>query len=273
MPYLSASQNTTRLQSLTFDECNITVAGLTAILAVPKALEELTIGERMYHLSRDGHVPLGRFPEPFFDALALQKDSLRYLKHIGGYCHSSIGGASPDLSTDVFPNLRKLELSSYSVLALFLNLSTRSTGISNLYLRIIKSSRSEPDPDEIETALLPSVLHYIRKCPHLDIVLDCAIGNPNLSLADSLQLEKHKIWKRIFAHLHSDASETQDSSIKRRLRILVSRRDGLIPPYMYGEKVPAEEVVFDSDSPDVRKLHFELNYWEFQQFRKSSLEA
>jgi hypothetical protein len=256
-----------------FDECNITVAGLTAILAVPKALEELTIGERMYHLSRDGHSPLGRFPVPFLDALVLQKDSLHYLKHVGGFCNFDLRGSPANLSENVFPKLRKLELASYSILAQFLDQTTRSTRLPNLYLRIIQSFRSELTPVEVETILLPSILTFIRQCPHLDFVLDCAIGNPDSSFADSLQLEKHKIWKRIFAHLHSDASETQNSSIKRRLRILISRRDGLIPPYMYGEKVPVEEVVFDSDSPDVRKLHFELNYWEFQQFRKGSLEA
>jgi hypothetical protein len=255
VPYLSASRNTTRLQSLSFDECNITVAGLTAILAVPEALEELTIGERMYHLSRDGHVPLGKFPATFMDALALQKDSLHYLKHIGGLCNpGGLGSFSPDLSMDVFPNLRTLELSSYSILSWVFYQAMRSTSLSNIYLRNIESFRSEPNPEEIATGLLPFVLNYLRKFPHLDVVLDCAVATVDSSFADSLQLEKLEIWKEIFALLSTDATETQKSTITRRLRILISRRDGLIPPYMYGEQVPREEVVFDSDSLDVRKF-------------------
>jgi len=252
VPYLSANQNKTRLQSLTFDECNITVSALTTILAVPKALEELTIGERMYHLSRDGHAPLGRFPAAFLDALALQKDTLHYVKHIGGVGLFGLSANSPSLPLDILPNLRKLEVGSSSILTRFLYQSNRSTCSLDLHVRIIQSYRSEPDPFEVESVLLPSVLLFIRQCPHLDLVLDCAGGEPEISLADSLQLEELAIWKKILAHLRSDASETRKSSNKRCLRILISRRDGKIPPYMYGEEEPVEEVIFDSDSYDAR---------------------
>src|SRR4051794_41105811 len=78
-PYLSASKNSTVLRSLTFDECNITIKGLAAILSVPKSLERLTIGERMHHTSH--HEPLGRYPARFLEALILQERSLQYVKH------------------------------------------------------------------------------------------------------------------------------------------------------------------------------------------------
>lgn len=252
VPNLSASKRKTRLQSLTFDECNITASALTAILAVPNALEELTIGERMYHLSRDGHAPLGRFPAAVFNALALQKDTIHYVKHIGGFGLFGLVANSPSLPLDILPNLRKLEVGSSSILARFLYQSNRSTSMLDLHLRIIHSYSSEPDPLEVETTLLPSVLLFIRQCPHLDLVLDCAGGEPDSGIAESLQLEELPIWKEILAHLRSDASEATKSSNKRRLRILISRRDGLIPPYMYGEKEPVEEVIFDSDSYNVR---------------------
>jgi hypothetical protein len=254
--YLLANQNPTLLQSLTFDECNIAVTGLAAILSVPKALEKLTLGERMYHLNENPHAALGRSPALFLEALALQKDSLKYLKHIGG--RTDRPGSHTDLPVVTFPNMREMELETHSILTLILgeSASPRAPTIPpNLHLRLIRSYMSEPASDEAELAPLPSILKWLSRVPQLDYVLDCE-GRQDIHsiLTDLYKGETNlQIWKKIYAVMGSSIGQTQNTTSKGRLRILIMKRSGFIPPYMYGERRPEERAVFDSDSQMVQK--------------------
>ncbi|KAE9378628.1 hypothetical protein N431DRAFT_477846 [Stipitochalara longipes BDJ] len=250
-PYLSANRSRTVLRNLTFDECNITAKGLAAILSVPKALEKLSIGERMYHLHGYDHAPLGRSPEPFLQALALQKDSLQYLKHIGGRC--DFPGSIAHLSMVAFANIRELELDIHSILSSILYEEANRGAPSipaNFHFRLIRSYHniSEQASNGLENPLLRSMYRWFKLVPHLDYIIDFNGRQDGDSILTDLWKDEknHKIWKKIFDLAVSDVTQTQNTSNKRRLKILIVQSSGFIPPYMYGEKRPVEAVVFDS---------------------------
>jgi hypothetical protein len=249
--YLPANQNPTPLKSLTFDECNIAVAGLEAILSVPRALEKLTLGERMYLLRGNPHAQLGRSPAQFLQALALQKDSLQYLKHIGG--RTDLPGSPTGLSMVTFPNMREMELDTYSILALVLS---ESAIPPNIHLRLIRSYILEQPSDVPEISPLPYILEWVRRVPQLEYVLDYDGREDEESILTDLWGDErnHKTWKKIFAVLGLRPTQPGDPTNKRSLRILVFKRSGFIPPYMYGEERPLEGVIFDSASHNARMV-------------------
>jgi hypothetical protein len=241
--YLSANPNSTPLKSLIFDECNINITGLAAILSVPKALEKLTLGERMYHMYRSGHVPLGRSPALLLQALSLQKDSLQYLKHIGG--RTEHPGIHNDLSMAIFPHMRAMELDTHSILTLMLS---NSAVPPNFHLRLVRSYQFEQPWDEVENSPLPSILEWLNRVHHLDYVIDCDGREDRDSILLDLWRDKanQNTWRKIYFLVGATVTENQKNASKRHLRVLVYKRSGFIPPYMYGEKLPEEEIVFDS---------------------------
>ena len=241
--YLSADLKPTALRSLTFDECNITVTGLAAILSVPKALEKLTLGERMYHTYTNSHLPLGRSPALLLQVLSLQKDSLQYLKHIGG--RTELPEIHNDLSMAMFPNLRSMELDTHSTLTLILR---NSAVPPDLHLRLIRSYQFEQPSDEVENSPLPSILEWLNRVHHLDYVIDCDGREDRANILLDLWRDKANqiIWRKIYFLVGIPVTETQKTASKRHLRVLVYKRSGFIPPYMYGEKLPEEGIVFDS---------------------------
>jgi hypothetical protein len=253
--YLSGNPNSTPLESLTFDECNITVTGLAAILSVPKALTKLTLGERMYHMYRNGHVPLGRSPALLLQALSLQKDSLQYLKHIGG--RTEFLGIHDDLSMAIFPNMRAIELDTHSILTLILS---NSAVPPNLQLRLIRSYLFEQPSDEVENSPLPSILEWLNRVHHLDYVVDCDGREDRDSILLDLWRDKanQSTWWKIYSLVGANVTENQNTMTQRRLRVLVYKRSGFIPPYMYGEKLPEEGVIFDSVLHNARNAAMKL---------------
>ena len=255
--YLMERPNSTSLRSLTFDECNITVKGLAAILSTPKALERLTLGERMYHKSGYDHTPLGRSPELFLQALALQKDSLQYLKHIGGRRVRDVPVNITGLSMADFVSMREMNLETHSVLAAILSATASLEAFSvpaGLYLRLIQKYLPADVIGEGENPIVASIHNWFKVFPHLDFIIDLNVAqDPNGSFTDLLQVMKiHKIWKKIFDLAASDATRANNSRKVQRLRILMVQSSGFIPPYMYGEPRPVEALVFDSDSHRAR---------------------
>ena len=241
--YLSANPKPTALRSLTFDECNIAVTGLAAILSVPKALEKLILGERMYHM-KNSHLPLGRTPALLLQVLSLQKDSLQYLKHIGG--RIELPRIHNDLSMTMFRNLRSMELDTHSILTLILS---NSAIPPDLHLRLVRSYLFEQPSDEAENSPLPSILEWLNRVHHLEYVIDCDGREDRDSILLDLWRVKANliIWRKIYFLVGlMGVTETQKNASKRHLRVLVYKRSGFIPPYMYGEKLPEEGIVFDS---------------------------
>ncbi|PVH87546.1 hypothetical protein DL98DRAFT_649185 [Cadophora sp. DSE1049] len=246
--YLLAPRNSTALQNLTFDECNITPNGLAATLSVPKSLERLTLGERMYHVTGT-HEPLGRFPAKFLEALALQERSLQYVKHIGGRCNVSY--SSTNLSMATFSNLKEMELESQSILTRILSETAppwTSTMPPNLSLRILFRSHQfhlEED-DDMWFEPLSAVIEWLGRVSNLDFVVDFGGRNNIDTVIPQIWRGKHgrKYKKQILSLLgHGGEKNLRE---KRRLKIFILKWSGFIPPYMYGEEEPSEELIFDS---------------------------
>lgn len=246
--HLPASKNSTALRSLKFDECNITVKGLAAILSVPKGLERLTLGERIYHIDSN-HDPLGRFPAGFLKALTLQERSLQYVKHIGGRCNVSYSSTNLTLST--FSNLKEMELDSHSILARILSETAppwTPTMPPNLSLRLI--FRSYPYQLEEDGFIwvepLSALIEWLGRVSSLDFVVDFGGRNNIDTVASQIWTGEHsrKHMKQILSLLGHGREQT--SREKRNLRIFILEWSGFIPPYMYGEEEPSERLVFDS---------------------------
>jgi hypothetical protein len=253
--YLSGNQKTTPLKSLTFDECNISVQGLTTILTTPKSLERLTLGERMFHLSGYTHPPLGHSPELLLQALALQQDSLYYLKHIGGF--TELPDRHSGMSMISFRKMRQMELSTHSIITRVFRESSppwaRTIPADLQILRLVEfclSSESESSDMDI----LPSLLEWLSRVPQLDYIID----SHHVSFADrikSLQFLSMKeegekpVWKKILALLGMDFEDFERTPDRiHHLRIIAVRPTKFIPPYMYGETPPKEIAIFDSET-------------------------
>jgi hypothetical protein len=84
---VAEKRKSTALQSLVLIECNVNVQFLDVVLSLPKALKELSIGERL-HTFADCEPSMDWKARTsaalFLTALQRQADSLRKLTHIGG---------------------------------------------------------------------------------------------------------------------------------------------------------------------------------------------
>jgi hypothetical protein len=266
--YLPVNQEATSLKSLTFDECNISVQGLAAILSIPKSLERLTLGERMFHLSGYTHTPLGRSPELLLQALALQQDSLQYLKHIGGF--TELPERHTGMSMLSFRSMRQMELSTHSIITRILRESSPPWAVTipaDLQLLRLAEFYLSSGFESSDMQILPSVLEWLSRVPQLDYL----INSHHLKFEDrkktldflSINEEMKPVWKKIFALLgvdFEDFERTPEDGM-HRLRIIAVRPTKFIPPYMYGETPPKEVAIFDSETakPMLLKKRAEKN--------------
>ncbi|KAI9054057.1 hypothetical protein LZ554_001228 [Drepanopeziza brunnea f. sp. 'monogermtubi'] len=243
-PILSPKYGSTPLKSLTFDECNIKVEGLAAILSVPKALERLTLGERMHCLEGYLHSPLGTNPAPFLDALALQEHSLQYIKHIGGHTPSP-AHPSRNLSMANFTQITEMELDMHSALANILSETAPPWSLTappTLHLRLIRctsaSTKGKTTPQRM--------LEWLRRVPELDYILDNDMIPRSHAVTELWYCEAcTETWAEI-AEFLAPQGEPQISTDQRRLRVFVLESTGFIPPYMLGEPRPVETLLYDS---------------------------
>jgi hypothetical protein len=253
--YLSVNQKASPLKSLTFDECNISVQGLSAILAIPKSLERLTLGERMFHLSGCTHAPLGQYPELLLQALALQQDSLQYLKHIGGF--TELSERHTGMSMFLFRNMRQMELSTHSIMTRILRESSPPWAVTipaDLRLLRLVEFYLSSEFESSDMQILSSVLEWLSRVPQLDYLID----SHHLRFEDrqktleflSMKEELRPTWKKILSLVgvyFGDFEPTPEDGM-HRLRIIAVRSTKFIPPYMYGETPPKEVAIFDSDT-------------------------
>jgi hypothetical protein len=174
--YLSVNQKATPLKSLTFDECNISVQGLAAILSIPKSLERLTLGERMFHLKDPSgytHSPLGRSPELLLQALALQQNSLQYLKHIGGFIE--LPERHTGMSMFSFRDMRQMELSTHSIITRILRESSPPWSVTipaNLQLLRLVEFYLSSEFKSGDMQILPAILEWLSRVPQLEYLID-----------------------------------------------------------------------------------------------------
>ncbi|KAF1941025.1 hypothetical protein EJ02DRAFT_348776 [Clathrospora elynae] len=255
----------TPLQSLKLIECNVGVPFLDAVLSLPKALKELSIGERLHTFegcepSRD---PKQRSSSAtFLTALQKQKDSLQRLTHCGGHvAWLTPRENDPEGSTKLrsFVNLEHLELGLESHVyyylrqngfppalktlemldtAISINAGHDLRSLSDIAFRSLTSLVT----DHLPAALSPDFTLHLKFSEHSFIITQLFnLADP----AEQSELLSVLFFDRPATYKIANTMKSYNS------RFLVSREmfplgKSYIPPYMYGEDLPVEALMYDS---------------------------
>lgn len=256
-------RKSTPLRSLTFIECNIDIDTLHSILSMPKALKQLSIGERLHTFegARPPMDPTQRTASKrFLPALQQQAESLEKLIHIGGALAYLPGRETdPEGAAKLrsFTSLRHLELGFESHLYYYL----RDNGFppSLRYLKMLDyaiSNNASLDPESLTRTVLNSTTSLVTQ--HLPSTLP---EDFTLHILYSHHAAfRHEMADEIISRFFLDRPviyKIADILQVHKGRFVVSRdtfpsRTPYIPPYMYGEETPVEKDIYDSD-----------DYWTF----------
>ncbi|EDU40780.1 conserved hypothetical protein [Pyrenophora tritici-repentis Pt-1C-BFP] len=256
----------TPLRSLTLIECNVDVRFLDAVMRLPKALKELSIGERLHTFPecKPSMDPEHRTSSTLFlTALERQASSLQRLTHCGG----QIRYLTP----------RRTDPEGAAKLRSLVNLEYLELGFeSHLYYYL----REGGFPPELKTLKMLDSAISINAGPNIDalsviayrslstLVTDCLPRTlaPDFNL--HLKFSDHAFYRlaplamapnqaQSLNKLFFDRSATYKiasllKSYSPNSHFYVSREtfplgNSFIPPYMYGEQLPVDEIMYDSD--------------------------
>lgn len=262
-------QKSTPLQSLTLIECNIDVQLLDVVLSLPKGLKELSMGERLHRFPdcEPSMDPTKRTSSPLFlRALERQAGSLRRLQHIGGLIECSPVRQTDPRGAAILRSLTGLEtlelgfeshlyyyvrnngfppqLKTLKMLdaAISLNAGHDLRAMSDIAFRSLKSLVTELLPQSLESGFTLHLHFSDHSIFRLFVIAHPAEQNHLLS---TLFLDRPAIYK-IANILKSYQARFEIS------RETFPGGTGFIPPYMYGEELPVDEIMYDSD-----------DYWRF----------
>ncbi|KAF1976777.1 hypothetical protein BU23DRAFT_551233 [Bimuria novae-zelandiae CBS 107.79] len=259
-------RRSTPLNSLTLIECNVNVNFLDVVLSLPKALKELNIGERLHVFP--GCLPSAdsstRTSQPaFLKALARQADSLEHLSHIAGSTQYL-----PSLVDDLEPNTPRLrDLTSLRTLSLGIetmlltHVKRDDYPLSLESLKVMDVSWANNVIGRVNEETIKHPGRVLRHCTEVvkgmtrpvDLSILFSNENPEQILSQLPSANIAAVLQSILngpirAPLYTLSSLLQSSN--RRLRLLTSTFSSgnkYIPPYMYGEEVPHEELIYSSD--------------------------
>ncbi|KAF2133739.1 hypothetical protein P153DRAFT_372329 [Dothidotthia symphoricarpi CBS 119687] len=260
----------TPLQSLTLIECNVNVRYLDVVLSLPKALKELSINERLHSFPecRPSMDPKTRTSSVLFlTALQKQAGSLRSLVHIGGKMqHLTDRETDPQGSSKLrsLVELEHLELGFESHLYYYLRDNGFPPALKTLkmldnaisigaghfldpLLRIIFRSMTSLVTSHLPQNLAPGfTLHLMFS--------ETTIRR--LRVQNTIDLDLNQLLTEIFLD-RPTVYKIADILKSYKSRFCITRESfpsgmGYIPPYMYGEELPVETVMYDSD-----------DYWRF----------
>lgn len=266
--YLQNSGSGTPLESLVFEECNIDATALKLVLSKPEGLRRLTLGERIYHFHDNSAGHLTGIPEKLADALSPQAASLEYLSQTqrttrlmeSYYFFPAVRShliISPYLAP--LPMLKELDIPYGSPLSSIT--AILPPGLEKIRLHNVP--RYAYDGRDILLLVLPPQLRlFEHKClKHLELVLQEARTE-----RDDTQEE----WLDTLLAEDSDRNPWRDDEDGRgsvreniwafgwklrnagiRLTVRWIRSAGYIPPFMYGEILPVEFGIYDSNRPDI----------------------
>ncbi|KAF1837696.1 hypothetical protein BDW02DRAFT_595360 [Decorospora gaudefroyi] len=257
-------RKSTPLQSLTLIECNVSVTFLDLVLSLPKALKELSIGERLHTF--EGCRPSMRSDDrtscaQFLVALQRQADSLQRLTHCGGHVgYLTTRETDPEGAAKLrsLVNLEYLELGFESHLYYYLRQNGFPPALKTLKM--------------IDTAISINAGHDLRSLSDIAFrsVTSLATSCLPLSLAPNFTLHL-KFSDHSFFRLFEVVDPTEQNHLLSALffdrratykianilksykaRLLVSRETfpsgkSFIPPYMHGEEIPVEELMYNSE--------------------------
>lgn len=257
-------RRSTPLESLTLIECNVNVDFLDVVLSLPKALKELSIGERLHAFPDCYPNPdeTTRTSQPkFVDALLRQAHSLERLSHTSGavkYLTTTRCDEHGKNKLRGLKNLRHLELGIESTLCSYLERNDYPESLELLKV----TDASWANTTQVTEAFVRHSGNVLQRCNEITkqmfrpVDLDICFSNgepeqilstiPTGSLAGILLAI---LGGPIRAPLYALASTLRSRG--KRLRLFsqkFSSDKSYIPPYMFGEEVPAEVQFYDSDN-------------------------
>jgi hypothetical protein len=232
--YPNASKSTA-LETLVFEECNISFQGLEVLLKLPKALKNLTLGERMHHTS--SIVPLG-FRSKLLEALGPQGTSIKYLKHLGGGKYWSQAYLLPFFREDI-SQLRSLETIELGP-ALEGKYITQGLPSTLRKIRFLDTFEGDLDSNSslFENPMWSSTFQNSGLLHQIDLVL--------------YRGQSYDLWSNEERREEVNKITTKLRKQNTELAIYTPKpcQRSLIPPYMYGEELPEEVLSYVSSSPN-----------------------
>jgi hypothetical protein len=263
------NHKSTPLESLTLIECNVDVDCLYSLLSMPKALKHLKILERLYSFQEcnPSTDPEKRTSSPLFlSALQLQANSLESLTHVGGSIHQlTVRETDPDGAEKLrsLTKLTFLELGFESHLYYYVlhggfppslktlkmldaAVSLNGRGNFNPLPGIVFNSTftlvSQHLPDSLAPGFTLHILFSHHSTMHLFDVSDDSTRN---YVINTMLLRRPSTYKI------ASALQARGARLRISHETFLSG-SGFIPPFMYGEEVPIEQDMYDSD-----------DYWRF----------
>lgn len=233
------------LKHLALVECNITQKALTSILAIPAALERLSIGENFGHRR-----PWPRDPTAF--NLLVQRDPIAFLASLKPQRHSlrSLGYAMWEpVSGTPPPAGINVDADTYAGLSDFSNLHELSLqGCSAEFRRLLESPRTAPPNLQRLSFVEPKIARHIT--PQVEgegqrqSVPWCTTLFRSIPSLQLLEI--------VCRNLPETAVQAFDSSIGDRLwgkdvhiRLLKRSSWNSMPPFLYGEHLYADEEMYN----------------------------
>ncbi|KAJ4293532.1 hypothetical protein N0V90_008815 [Kalmusia sp. IMI 367209] len=253
LPELEPYAKSTPLTSLVFDECELEPKSLGRILATPKQLKHLVLGENVYNIKRRrGTQPrLTMAPEAALEALMHVAHSLESLTHYDPYwrLHRDSHKHRPMAGNGMrdFHNLKTLQVDACSFLHRSIIFSHTQAPPNLATLQIRNARRSQPHmvmpvdtPDDFFEHLPPFEPYtYLKSLESLDFIQG---ASPEMQIVRPEHIcEPENIRKR-----HTYAHKLFKHSINLRMYLEGTWRAGLIPPYLHGEPQPELVCVYDA---------------------------
>ncbi|OTA99588.1 hypothetical protein M426DRAFT_254068 [Hypoxylon sp. CI-4A] len=269
---LERFRNQTRLKSLTFTECVVSVEALHAVLSFPAALEYFSLCEKFYHKQEIGDRWATEDSGAFNRAISQQAGSLKSLQ-IYRYSRYVEDKKTLALSLADFRALSHLQLGPYmsrSQTAPVFNYSLltplpplESLRLDDYAVSMLKAPRANRILSELS---LDELLANAEE-RSLSFTLDISLQHLPLLLrgahlhGQDVRPVVHKLVEKLEnrfqvmqeASIRSRSEQTSDerpSKCSSRLRVLTNKPRHKIPPFLHNEGPPRYVVRFDSSHPE-----------------------
>lgn len=257
-------RKSTPLQSLTLIECNVNVKFLDVILSLPKALKELSIGERLHTFEdcEPSMDPKTRTSSALFlTALQRQAESLQRLVHIGGHiAYQTPRETDPEGAAKLrsLINLEHLEVGFESHLGYYLRQNgfppaLRTLKMVDTAISINAGHDLRSLSDIAFRSLISLTANHLPSKLEPDFVLHLNFSDHSFfrlfTMADPLE-QNHFLSARFFDRPAVYKIATIMKSYNGHFRVsreVFPSGSSFIPPYMHGEELPTEEIMYDSD--------------------------
>lgn len=261
LPDLEPYARSTPLTELIFDECELEPRSLDRILATPKNLRHLTLGENVYNINegRGANPRLTRAPEAALAALKHVAQSLETLTHYDPAWRLNVNYHKPNPISGEgmrdFHSLRSMRVDACSFLhrSVILSHTQAPPNLHTLQIRhprprITRFALSGAPTDMDYFELLPPYepYTYLASLKTLDFVqgssLEMPMATPRHICEEEALRERHAIGYQLFKH-----------GINLKVTLEATWRSGLIPPVLHGEPPPELVCVYDAEEVGFRR--------------------